>query len=405
MNKILNKLETYKSVTIYIFAFLILIPILNFIHYINGPVNRGHQWYTAEWLINYNYGFVRRGMFGSFFIDLPFLPIEILYTMTFFIDVILIIYFYTIIKLFLAKKQNTLSYLLLLSPGFLLFALTNLEYAFRKEIIGLATFSCFVYSYNSKFKKVFLYTSVFLNVVGIFSAEYNIYFLFPLLYYIFLYDRKNLNYYSALYVSPLFIYFSLYFKTITNTKNLSELICIDLKSFNYYGDFCDGAIKWLGYDFFETINTTLSFYQSSPDYILYLFYGALVLSPIFFTKIFQDNFILSIFFLLSFIPLFIISLDWGRHIYIIVSIFTILHFDNKDKFFTKLKKRTKFIYFVIFLYITLPAFDPKFSEMLSPKMFVDKFLILLNPNNIVEFIYSSSNILNEMLRAIYYYFI
>ena len=174
MNKILNKLETYKSVTIYIFAFLILIPILNFIHYINGPVNRGHQWYTAEWLINYNYGFVRRGMFGSFFIDLPFLPIEILYTMTFFIDVILIIYFYTIIKLFLAKKQNTLSYLLLLSPGFLLFALTNLEYAFRKEIIGLATFSCFVYSYNSKFKKVFLYTSVFLNVVGIFSAENNI---------------------------------------------------------------------------------------------------------------------------------------------------------------------------------------------------------------------------------------
>ena len=138
---------------------------------------------------------------------------------------------------------------------------------------------------------------------------------------------------------------------------------------------------------------------------MYLFYGALVLSPIFFTKIFQDNFILSIFFLLSFIPLFIISLDWGRHIYIIVSIFTILHFDNKDKFFTKLKKRTKFIYFVIFLYITLPAFDPKFSEMLSPKMFVDKFLILLNPNNIVEFIYSSSNILNEMLRAIYYYFI
>ena len=50
------------------------------------------------------------------------------------------------------------------------------------------------------------------------------------------------------------------------------------------------------------------------------------------------------------------------------------------------------------MYITLPAFDPKFSEMLSPKMFVDKFLILLNPNNIVEFIYSSSNILNEMLR-------
>ena len=47
MNKILNKLETYKSVTIYILRFNSN-SILNFIHYINGPVNRGHQWYTAE---------------------------------------------------------------------------------------------------------------------------------------------------------------------------------------------------------------------------------------------------------------------------------------------------------------------------------------------------------------------
>ena len=89
MNKVSSIIKYKENITVYAFGFLTLVPILNFIHYINGPVNRGHQWYTAEWMINYNYGFIRRGLFGSLFIDLPFLPLEILYTISLFIDLIL----------------------------------------------------------------------------------------------------------------------------------------------------------------------------------------------------------------------------------------------------------------------------------------------------------------------------
>ena len=405
MNKVSSIIKHKENIIVYVFGFLTLVPILNFIHYINGPVNRGHQWYTAEWMINYNYGFIRRGLFGSLFIDLPFLPLEILYTISLFIDLILILYFYTVIKIFVKNKQNYLSYLFLVSPGFLMFTLSNLEYSFRKEILGLATFSCFLYSYNSKYKKTFLYLSVFLNLLGVFSAEYNIYFLMPIAFYIYLYDRKNLNYYTALYFSPLFIYFSLYFKSIAKTKNISNLICNDLKSFNYYGDFCDGAILWLGYDIFETINTTISYYQSSPAYITYIFYAALVLSPFFFSDVFKNNLILSVIFIFSFIPLFIISLDWGRHIYMIVSIFSILHFNNKDKAVTQLSTRTMKTYFFVFIYISIPAFDPKFSDLFNPFNFLNKFTTLLNPFNIVEFVNSSFNLLYEIMRAIYFYFI
>ena len=150
---------------------------------------------------------------------------------------------------------------------------------------------------------------MFFNSLGVFS-EYNIYFLCLLLFILFIWS-ENLNYYTALYFSPLFIYFSLYFKSIAKTKNISNLICNDLKSFNYYGDFCDGAILWLGYDIFETINITISYYRSSPAYITYIFYAALVLSPFFFSNVFKNNLILSVIFIFSFIPLFIISLDWG----------------------------------------------------------------------------------------------
>ena len=33
----------------------------------------GHEWYTAEWLINYSFGFIRRGIFLLFiFINMPY---------------------------------------------------------------------------------------------------------------------------------------------------------------------------------------------------------------------------------------------------------------------------------------------------------------------------------------------
>ena len=46
---------------------------------LNLNLDGGHQWLTADWLINYNFGFIRRGMFGSFFINLPFEYQNIIY--------------------------------------------------------------------------------------------------------------------------------------------------------------------------------------------------------------------------------------------------------------------------------------------------------------------------------------
>ena len=151
--------KNYEKILFVSFIFtsiLLIIRSLNFYFYLNSF--GGHEWYTAEWLIHYSFGFVRRGMFGSLIVNLPFESDQSLIFLTFFLHTLYILYLLILIFIFVKNKQNSLSYLLLFSPAFVFFHTTNYEAIFRKELLGLLAFSLIVFSYLIKFRNILFFT-------------------------------------------------------------------------------------------------------------------------------------------------------------------------------------------------------------------------------------------------------
>ena len=328
-----------KNIVLSVFFLLSLYNFVKgFNFFYNYNIYGGHEWYTAEWLINYNYGFIRRGLFGTFILSLPLSPEITLIFLSIFLSIIYLVYIVTICLIYLRNDQNFYSHLILFSPAFLLFHSSNLEAIFRKELIGLLSLALFVFSYVAKSRKIILFLSYVFFVVGIFSAEYNLYFV-PLA--IYLMKRKHeekIVLFSTLISLPIFIYFYFYFNSIDTALN-AKLICAGLKELNYHQNICVGAIDWLGLSISETYNRTTNFYDS--QYFYYLYYLLVGIGPLILSKSIKKNKLLFLLYVFLFIPLFIVSIDWGRHIFMLVSIFSILQFSED-------KENKKFSYSMLF---------------------------------------------------------
>ena len=321
-----SKIKNFVLPVFFLLSFFNFIKGFNFFYGYN--IYGGHEWYTAEWLINYNYGFIRRGLFGTFLLNLPLSPENILIFLTIFLSLIYLGYIITVCLIYLRNDQNFYSHLILFSPAFLLFHSSNPEAIFRKELIGLLSLALFAFSYVSKNKKIMLTLSYFIFVVAIFSAEYNLYFVPLVIYMMRKNHEENIILFSTLISMPIFIYFYLYFNSIDTGLN-AELICTGLKELNYHQNICVGAIDWLGLSILETYNRTTNFYDL--DYFYYLYYFLIGIGPLILSRSIKKNKLLFLLYIFLFIPLFVVSIDWGRHIFMLVSIFSILQFSERKE--------------------------------------------------------------------------
>jgi len=86
--------------------FIIYIPL--FKYYIELNNNKGHSFMTADWLINYNYGFINRGFIGTLFIIITNNPKILLDIISIVLISIYALIFYFLNKIFLSTKQNFL---------------------------------------------------------------------------------------------------------------------------------------------------------------------------------------------------------------------------------------------------------------------------------------------------------
>ena len=111
------------------------------------------SWQYGDWLINYQGGFIRRGLIGEIFFQAhKFTSIHL--------DTIIfssVIVFYFLFSLLLIKsikyfEKSKLDYFLFLSPGFFLYPVMNSEIIGRKDIILVLVVGVFVF-FNNIFKK------------------------------------------------------------------------------------------------------------------------------------------------------------------------------------------------------------------------------------------------------------
>ena len=90
----------------------------------------------TEWVINYQGGFVRRGLIGEIVYQISiFFDLNLRFCFLILQSFLYLIYYYFIYKLLKDLKANYLIILVIFSPIFLIFPISELEAIGRKEVL------------------------------------------------------------------------------------------------------------------------------------------------------------------------------------------------------------------------------------------------------------------------------
>ena len=167
------------------FTYLFFSCVFFLIYHLNEFPNK---YVFTDWLINYEGGFVRRGLLGQIIYKTAEITnLEIKYIILYFQIFSYLVYFYLFWLFFQKIKINYFWYLLVFSPVLFLYPLSELEALGRKEIIVITLFLLFAYiKYNNLNNLIY-------SFVGIFSLstlihEVTVFYFF---HYIFVIYLKN----------------------------------------------------------------------------------------------------------------------------------------------------------------------------------------------------------------------
>ena len=308
--------------------FFIFLSIFSLIKIYDHSINLETFQY-GEWLINYQYGFVRRGIIGELIYSLSLFfggNIQI----SFFIILSIFCLFYYLLNYRLLKnvKLNFINYLILFSPLFYLFFIVISKVGIRKEIIFYIYYlSYLIYLSSSKFtfKKnwiyIFLYPILLLNHEGV-------YFFLPYIILPLLFLKYKKNYKKILFQSIILFIFSTSIMILIyiNKGSYDHTIQICQSLGEYAPHKCDwwGPIIALSREPLVNIeNVNMNFFYLKASLITwfgFLFYIIYSFAPLilffYFCKKNYKNIVLYVLFyilvLLFSLPLFHIAEDWSR---------------------------------------------------------------------------------------------
>ena len=338
-----NNQKIINSLLFLIFNILFF-PLINFYRILNE--NGGSEWLTAEWLINYDYGFVRRGGFG-FLLDL--VTNNINSKLTLLILILSFLYFYivnSVLILYVSQKQNFISLILLFSPLFLFFPLYDIQGSFRKELLGFAIFLYLLKNFKIKSNN---YLILFFYTVAIFSSEVNLLFYPFIVYFIFKNFEKNifLKYFFIFSsINSIYIFFYLFFSNTFSEKFAK--ICNSLITSGLKNNICDGALYSSSLNLYETIQKygyiNLNFDSIFTHFVILI----IALLPLIKSSLFKKNLNIFILIFVYFLLFFIISADWGRWLHIFIFCITCLYFIEPGKQNLKLNYFYKILIFIFY---------------------------------------------------------
>ena len=384
MNFLIKSKQDYFIALLFVFFY-----IFSILKVFDHSISRD-AWQYGEWLINYQNGFVRRGLIGEFIFNLSKVfknNIQISYILV--LSVILSFFYYFSYSLVQRIKFNFLTYFIIFSPLFYFFIIVISKVGIRKEIVLFVFYLFYLkflsnksFNFAKNWKFILIFPFLLFNHEGAFF--YLPYIFLPLL---FLAKREDLKIIFLQFCFVFLLSFSiellLYFNK--GTENHTAAICESLSLYapdkcNWWGPIAalKGNISLInGGSYFEgfsdlivtkKINSFFIFNQPFT-YIGFTFYIVYSFLPIYFffkyyrLKNFEFlNYYLFFTFLFS-LPLFYISEDWSRwfsiHFYLLsFNIFFLLNNKlivlNKNTNFNNINNvllKNKFkIYFFVFLF-------------------------------------------------------
>tara|TARA_A100001015_G_scaffold315152_1_gene426250 strand:+ start:2782 stop:3963 length:1182 start_codon:yes stop_codon:yes gene_type:complete len=349
------------------------------------------EWQYSDWLINYQGGFIRRGLVGEilfkiyriFNIDLDILVLITVFSLILFISFLLV---KTINHI-----NNNLDILIFLSPGFFLYPLMNSEVVGRKDILMISAIGFFCFFGNRIKKNFLLITLIFFLILTSLSHTgflfYSPYLIF--IYYLIMKKKKiHISFFKKIILSITLIFmFSLILFNQGNQLQVEE-ICNSIKMYILENCSNQGQMVWLSGNLdnylFQKINIGYNFYKTSLIYIfsflaVFFFLGLKIYN----SKISSQNkdiffgrnplFIFLLLFLFTG-PVYIIGLDWGRYIYISYSccfFITIFCFKEKlliSNYDLKLKKNLFILLVIVYSFTwTFPFYNANNLKLVLKK--------------------------------------
>jgi len=353
----MNLFKKNNILLIYFFYLVVGIYVYSILQTSEFP----QKYVFTEWLINYEGGFVRRGLLGQIVFNISeILSIDIKILILFFQITIYTIYFIIFYLLFSKIKINFFWLLIIFSPILFAYPLIELMTLGRKDIFVISFFLIFSMINYKNLNSLFFYFLIFFGISS-FIHEITFFYIFHYLLIIYLYKElilkeeiKKIHIFGFF----LFIFFLLYLNLhLHNFVNIEDIVSsYDYDDFTIYS----GAFSHLEPNFNTVLLETLS-HIKLINVIKYLTIFILNSFPFLFfirfkkLKYFSTLNIFLIFFILS-LPVYALVLDWGRVIYINYNFFIILLFfyiklnlvdldylDNKIK---KLNDKSKIIIFI-----------------------------------------------------------
>ena len=305
------------------FKYYILISLATSIFFLYHKFQFPTDWTTSEWLINYQGGFVRRGLVGEILIQInSFLNFEIRNLVFIFEIFLLFIYYFYIIVFFKKVDFSPLIILIIFSPLGFLFPVTETEAIARKEVLLFCVYLLYLSSILKRNQKLtYLILLIGLPIINL-VWDGNIFYIFFFIYTFFL-SKININKKEVIIFLITLIPYLISFIILITTKSNDQMLEEMCKAIN---EPCFGAMNFLDYSFKDQMNYGLS--RLKISYLIrYLLIFIICFYP--FLLIFYDQKNKTeIFFgyIVCVIPTFIfwyISFDWGRYLNILY-IFSVL---------------------------------------------------------------------------------
>jgi hypothetical protein len=285
----------------------------------------GASFQTADWLINYADGFVRRGLFGEVFLTLAPEGSAGLWTL-FAVQTIL----YGVVFAFgvWALRRTDFSWLmiaLVCGPAALGFFAWDPGAAFRKEVLAYVALAVLVWGLAAARRRS---TAVFLGVlaliafgVSVFSWETSALFVPAFVYLLLARNGTDVlptaarRFLAAAFVAVggVGLLLGVLFHGSVET---ATTICDAVRDHGLTRpDLCSGAIEAIGWSSDVTLNTVAASY---PLYTGYAVLAALSFIPVVTTPWFRRHWVWALVIGGSIVPLFVIVTDYGRWINMIV---------------------------------------------------------------------------------------
>ena len=359
-----------KNLNNKIFLVLSTFVIINYIFFAQRIIFRNNPYIAADWLINYQGGFVRRGFLGEIFFQINNLfKIDILYLVVFFNIIVIILFFFLLYNIIKGTLFNNFFLIYCLVPSTILFTFFDPLAVGRKDYLIILPFLFYAYFINKLTLRIQLIL-VTLFITLTLTHELTFFFI-PFLFLFkssnFLNLKSKYRNYKFEIICSLLIFFTLLSVMFLKVPFNNE-ICQSLINLNINKDICNGVIR----DFtspstfsFKLIYRNLNYlnnFNYFSQYSIYIFLNYLPIIIIFFKSITNGTlnskfiifFIISILFLT---PLILLTTDWGRYLNILFILHIVyFHFLIKNLNIENLNLslfKKFFILPIIILYLTV----------------------------------------------------